>query len=250
MLGEQEIALEILQTRRGTALCAERDRVEGAEEDDLGSRPRDGDVEAALAAAPIEGPEVERYLPVLSRREGHGEQDRVPFISLDVLEVLDEDSLGCVERGGDPRVIELAQAGLDEVSLLDVERYDPNRRTLGTSGTVIEPAPDLLDDGLSLRLVRAIDLARLPTRDASHEVSIDMAQADAEAVGAVILLSRHGTRERGQPALVVRGIGEGDEGLDPAAVVPGQPEPWNVGGHALAEDRLLVDEVVFAVVVS
>lgn len=93
VLSEQQVTLEIVQTNGGAALGLEPGRVEGAEEDHLLAGARDGDVEPPFAALPVEGAEIERYLPVLPRREGHGEEDRVALVALNVLEVLNEHAI-------------------------------------------------------------------------------------------------------------------------------------------------------------
>ena len=94
---------------------------EGAEDDDLPPGPCDRHIEAALAALTIERSEIQWNIAALIGRERDREEDRVPLVSLNILEVLDEDALVGVQEYRDLLVVEVAQAGLDEIALLNIE---------------------------------------------------------------------------------------------------------------------------------
>ena len=72
--------------------------IEGGEDDDLAAGAGDRDVEPPLAAAAVQRAEVERQDALVVRREAGGEQDDVTLVALDVLEVLDEQSLAVTAR--------------------------------------------------------------------------------------------------------------------------------------------------------
>ena len=80
-------------------------RIERREQDDLRTRPGDGDVEPSLAAGLDQRPEVQRQpAGVRVRREREREQDDVALVALDVLEVLDEQLFAVArKRCGDER---------------------------------------------------------------------------------------------------------------------------------------------------
>ena len=109
-------------------------------------------------------------------------------------------------------------------------------------------APDhLLDDLARLDRVRAGPHPRV--RDA-HLVSVvrpalHAPQADAVAAGAVVGPGGHGQRAREgqQAAVVVVPVGEGDQGLHPAAVVPGQATARHAAAQAAVQDRAALPAV-------
>ena len=121
LLGEDEIPLEVLEAPGLASLRLELCGREGAEDDDLPPGPCDRHIEAALASPTIERPEIQRNIAALIGRECDGEEDRVPLVSLNILEVLDEDALVGVQGCRDLLVVEVAQAGLDEIALLSIE---------------------------------------------------------------------------------------------------------------------------------
>ena len=104
-----------------------------------------------------------------------------------------------------------------------------------------EAAQHLVDDPAGLDRVGVGLDPRVPGPRLRPVVpaAVHAPQRDAVAARAVVGPDqRDGTGEGQQGAVVVVLVGEGDEGLHPAAVVPGQAAPGDPGVQAPVQDRV------------
>ena len=231
-----EVGAQVLDPDRGGLLGPQLGRVERAEDDDLSPCAGDGDVQSALTAAAVEGPEVERQVTPFVDAEGGREEDDVSFVTLHVLEVLDEQALGvgAVERLDQSVVATVADQGLDVGALLLVERDHADGRRRATIRS--HPTSDLGHNRFCLNgvgtqqlaLARAVELAL-------HADQVDTMTVDRRARGA-----GGRCREGREPAVVVVRVAERDERLVLAAVVPRQPALGHPSLDALGENALFV----------
>ena len=154
-----EIPAQVLDAHRRGLLGAQLRRVERREHDDLPPRPGDGDVEPSLSPGSVQRAEVQRQDAALVDAERRREQHDVAFIALDVLEILHEQAVAAsrLERLDDAFVARVADERLDVGALLLVEGDHADRRH-GALRCVREPSLNLLDDGLGLDRIRALEL--------------------------------------------------------------------------------------------
>ncbi len=241
VFGQLKIGAQVLDADRGGLLDAQVLGIERAEDHDPAAGSGDRDIESALAAGAVERAEVQRQDARRGLGEAGGEDDDVALVSLDVLEVLDEQPVLPADQAvGDALVVELPEQLLDEGALLEVERHDADRPL-----PVVPPAADLVDDGRGFDRVGAQRPCRQSPEGcwppcfagAAVERPVDSGEGQA---GVGHLAGEGG--EGGEPVVVVVTVAEGDERLVLAAVVPGQPQPVDPGMDELGEDRLLVGD--------
>ncbi len=207
--------------------------MQGREDDQQFPGPGDGHVQAALSAIAVQGAEVHRDLAGLVGAVGHREEDHVALVALHVLEVLHEDRFFDVpEPGldlGMPDAGHLQQV-LHQV-LLGLVEGDHTDRVVLAQG-IPQAGYHLGHDGLGLGSIGA----RAPALEepAGHVAPVDPQVLDLGV----------GAGERVQAAVVVVVVGEGDQGLVAAAVMPGQGVTRHGRGLALVQDALGLFDVV------
>ena len=234
-LGVGEELAQVRGAEGGGAGEVDLRALDGGEDDDLLLGARDGDVEAALAAGAVERAEVHREVALLVGRVADGEEDRVAFVALDVLEVLHEERLG--ERGVEEALdlgmlrLLLVEQVLDEPLLRHAEGDDA--AGLVGEGRVEQALDDGGDDGLGLLAVGARAGAAV---DAVH---LDAPHAEP-------LARRGGGGEGVEPSVVVALVGERDERLVAGAVVPQERLLRNARGLAFVEDAVEVLDLLLS----
>ncbi len=260
--------------RVGAVVVGVRDRrcVDRRHDRHVDPRPAEDDVQPLLAALLVDRPEVHHHAPVPVRPVAHAHQDDVALVTLDVLEVLDEqpddlvvvlaDQLRLVQgRERLVRVGERLELALDLGLLRLGERDDPDRQTR----LAPQQLADELGDVRRFARIRALHVRR----------AVDPMEADGprqqgvDAGRALVLIERRDVRavdpdlrqrlragtavgDGGQSPVVERRVAEVDERLVAAPVVPGQHRrgqpPRRLGKEAVAvEDDAHLDLVVLVV---
>ena len=228
VLRELQEALEVAHPGAAGPVEVDLVRGQGREDQHLPPGAGDGHVQPAPAALAVQGAEAHAHAPLLVGPVADREEDHVPLVPLDVLQVLDEDRLQLVagEEGLDGRVVPAgAVEQVEHEALLGLAQGHHADGVAGELG-VLQPAHDLGHDGLGLAAVRAalavvVDaVGHRPPAD-SHPV-VD------------------GGGERDQPAVVVARVAEGDQALVAAAVVPAEGVGVDLAGDALVQHALQV----------
>jgi hypothetical protein len=94
-----------------------------------------GHIEPPFAAGPVQRAKVQRQVALVVLAETCREEDDVPLVALDVLEVLHKEALGVfVQRLDDARILGVAQEAFDQGPLLQVERHHPHGRRISGRG--------------------------------------------------------------------------------------------------------------------
>ena len=202
---------------------------QGGEYHHLIACTRHGHVQPPFTAGIVQGAEVHRYLPVLVCAVADGEEYHVALVTLHVLQVLDEYRLLAVHG----RLLELrvpverlGQVIFYQVALHLAEGDDADAVLLQL--LILQPAQDLIDDGLRLAGVApgasfVVDAVDGHQRHPGHTV---VGRGECEQAVAVILR-----------------IAERDQALVLAAIVPGELMLAQGEGDAVVEDALHVVDV-------
>ena len=174
-------------------------------------RPRDQDVEPPFASLAVEGPEVHGQVAPFGLAVAHADEDHVPLVSLDVLQVLHEERLlrMALEERLDRRVLppQDLHLVLDSPGLGQAEGRDAQGE--------LRPGGGVLHDGAGHRPcfvgVDAPALAPLVVRLGG------VTEGDSRVLAASV-----GAGEDHQPAVVELVVGDGDQRFVAASVVPAQ----------------------------
>ena len=184
----------------------------------------DGDVEASEAAFLVDGAEVVAHAAVFGASVADGEDDGVALVALDALEVFDEEGFGVgfAEEFVEFGTVAAGEAqGFGDAVGVGCAEGDDAERFVGALGGVAE---DQFDDALDFGGVGAADPGGV-----GLEGDFDMFEA--------VVGQRAG--EGGEATVVDVVVGEGDEALVFAAVVPaegaGAPGHGQEGAHGVED---------------
>ena len=185
-----------------------------------------GYVEPPPASGLVQRAEVHGHASVPVAPEAHGEEDDVTFVTLDILQALDEDWLILAGQQFRDLAVSLAEAlqlALNEPALVDVEGNDSYAHAAGRG--VCKDLLDSLYDCSGLRLVL--------TGLAAVVKALDPVQGDA---GGHVVVGREGEK----PPVVVAHVAERDQALMSTAVVPSEVAGRERYGQGVVEDALQV----------
>ena len=207
VLGVVQVTLEEQRSAAGHAALPDVGAAHRAEDNESPSRPGHEDVEPPLASGTVQGSEIQTDL---ARRVGavaHGDEDDVALVSLDVLEVLDEEMLRTV---GVEVLLEALVAApellepVEDRHLLRLAEGPDAEGELRTASVVVEHR---LGDGLGFH---GIATAPRAIEDA----------VDGDELYPEVLPGDRAAGERLQAAVVEVLVRESDEGLVTASIVP------------------------------
>jgi hypothetical protein len=196
----------------------------------------DRDVEPALSTGDVERAEALVDPPLVIRTVGDAQEDHVALVALNVFEILDEERLGTleIEEFLEREILptEALEFVLNRALLPGVHR-DHTETLLG------RPAKMLEHHASGRRGLDGVEPARV-ARALSTLGDVDEANA---RVGRFI----HSARESNELSFVEMSIGEGDQGLSSAAIVPAQALPSESECTTDVEDALIIREPVVVV---
>ena len=170
--------------------------------------PRNEHIQTPFASVPVERPEVHRQVRAVDLAVSDTDQDHVPFVSLDVLQVLDEE--GFLGMPGEELLARRIAAAQDVDLVLDAARLDvaEGRDAEGQTGGLAGVLHHRERHRLRLGGVDAFSLVGGLRVMAEDESGVDLAGI--------------GAREYHQPIVVELVVRHGDQRLVAAAVVPAQ----------------------------
>ncbi len=227
-LGEREERLEGSHAAAGGAGEVEVFGAEGGEDHALAFGAGDEDVESPFTAFGAEGAEAEGEMAAGVAGVADGDEDDVAFVALDVLEVFDEEGFvgvgGEEGFGGGMFAAEEFKFVEDGLLLADGEGGDAEGEVGGMPGV----GEDGVRDGLGFDEVGA---GAAGVEDAVGDGVEVVAGGGGWGVGA---------GDDAEAVFVEFAVGDGDEGVVAAAVVPAEHGLGQAAGAAEAEDALHV----------
>src|SRR5581483_6285124 len=221
-----EILAQMRQPGRLAGACLQVGGLDGADDDQLLACPRDGDVEPAGAPLPVDRPEIQDQLAGGILAVADAQKNDIAFIPLHSLQVLDEETLEAAALEESSKLRALAQPALEFVfdgGHLRIAEGDDADRTVPVFLKMLQYQ---FVDYFCLRRVVA---APAPVVDYVRH----MDELDAQ-----FLMRGHRRRKGYQPLLVEAPVGEGDERLVPATVVPAEQVLRQAGAEKRVQDAL------------
>lgn len=235
-LGIVEESLEVMHGQCLGACRVDLVGRETREHDKFLPGTRDGDVQTTFASIAVQRTEVHRQLACGILPEGDREKNDVTLIALNVLQVLDDGGLDPL-FGKKPLELRLIAArGIQKIEnqrlLLRIEGDHSQRRAIGFRH--LQPC---LHSGNGF----SCDSIRFWSVGSALAAVIDTRWDFPQMHGTVFDDRR---RKSHQPVLIVMMIGEGDQRLASAAIVPSQIARWDASGLRLVENALKVFLVI------
>ena len=163
---------------------------------------RDGHIQSALPAALIQRPEVLPDLPVFIRAEGCGEIDDAAFISLYIFQVFHKDGVFVI----------LGKIGL-QLGVLPAGFF----QHVFDENLLLRVEGDNADGGVLVILEsRRLEYCQHMRHQSRRFLLIRVIRGAVNALDGVVdqgRISRHGSGEGGELAVVIVLVGEGNEGF-------------------------------------
>ena len=186
----------------------------------------DRHIQPPPAAFPVERSEIHGDTALGIRPVADGEENYIPLVTLDIFQIFDEQRLlrvvGPLFQHGVGGA-GLVQQVVDKRLLIDVEGHHAHAR-LRQSG-IMSPAGQLSHYRLGLGTVLP---GLAPVKEAAH---MDQAHHALSVVD---------RRERVKPVFIELPVGEGDQALMPAAVVPEQVALGHIEGQAVVQNTFQI----------
>ncbi len=201
-------------------------RLQGREDQHFQAGPRNSDIQATPAALTVERTKIQADLAVLVRTIADREQDHIPFITLDILQILDKQRLTALQgyffQLRTPGK-QLVQAVVDQ-QLLDSTESD-NAQALAAGSRVFQPPHHFSDDRLCF--------SRILTAFTPLVLAFDRHEADFRNL--VI-----GRGECQEFIVIVLHIAESNQALMPAAIMPEQVRVGNRHRQAVVQNAFQI----------